>query len=283
MTLRSGNKYTRVTEQALLCSACGEVPTTSPCSIQCDNCKKIYHPACLGNEAPADNEPWSCKLCADPIVSKVSELTVSQVIKTARTLSDQIPPDQVNTRTSNVEDDTCSICHNNVGDDDLGLQCDNCDNWKHSTCLGLSDEEYDNLFTTEDVWECSDCAIPTVLPTFNEDDEDLAKVKWNSVSGIELFETVNNIYGQSTSWRRNLFKVPTGKAGQEFVEEVTKCLKHFNVGSPLEPVALKMVMIIFPLLLQKPSAKSKTKQHSEFLARRLDSWKQGSYQFLCMK
>ncbi len=94
MTLRSGNKYTRVTEQTLLCSACGEVPTTSPCSIQCDNCKKIYHPSCLGNEAPADNEPWSCKLCAAPIVSKVSELTVSQVIKTARTLSYQIPPDE---------------------------------------------------------------------------------------------------------------------------------------------------------------------------------------------
>ncbi len=105
--------------------------------------------------------------------------------------------------------------------------------------------------------------------------ESIDRVKWNGLCGIDFFDTINEIYEEATSWKRNLFKVPTGKAGQDFVAELTKCIKHFNIGSPLEPVALKMAMIIFPLLLQKPSKKSKAKEHSQCLARRLDLWDNG--------
>ena len=72
-----------------------------------------------------------------------------------------------------------------------------------------------------------------------------------------------------------MFKVPTGKAGQEFVTELTNCLKHFSAGTSLQPIALKMAMITFPLLLQKPSRKSKAKDHTNYLTKRLEWWKAG--------
>ncbi len=86
---------------------------------------------------------------------------------------------------------------------------------------------------------------------------------------------MNSTYDDTTSWRRNLFKVPTGKAGQEFIEEVTKCINHFSYNTALEPITLKLAMIAFPLLLQKPSSKSKASQHTEHLKRRIEIWKAG--------
>jgi hypothetical protein len=45
----------------------------------------------------------------------------------------------------------------------------------------------------------------------------------------------------------------------------------------MKDVALKAVMVMPALLLQKPSFKSKCKQHSECLQRRLNLWKLGDF------
>ena len=70
-----------------------------------------------------------------------------------------------------------------------------------------------------------------------------------------------------------MFKVPTGRVGQEFIEEVAKTLNHYNSGSHLESIALTMVLIMFPLLLQKPSQSSKSKDHAKYLEKRLVLWR----------
>ena len=57
--------------------------------------------------------------------------------------------------------------------------------------------------------------------------------------------------------------------------ELAFWLRQFNKGTKLNGVALKMVMIIPALLLQKPSAKSKAKQHMDSLRKRLELWHKG--------
>ncbi len=93
--------------------------------------------------------------------------------------------------------------------------------------------------------------------------------------GNEITEAVNHAYQNITKWRRNLFLVPTGKIGREFIDEVAKTITLFTSGSQMESVALSMVMIMFPLLLQKPSRKSKSKDHSKYLTNRLNMWRDG--------
>ena len=125
-------------------------------------------------------------------------------------------------------------------------------------------------------WECAECFIPPHIPPFVVRTEDKDRAKWHGLHGNELFNTINETYDEVIKWRRNLFKVPTGKAGQEFVTELTNCLKHFSAGTSLQPIALKMAMITFPLLLQKPSRKSKAKDHTNYLTKRLEWWKAGN-------
>ena len=60
-----------------------------------------------------------------------------------------------------------------------------------------------------------------------------------------------------------------------FIEELTFWLRQFNASSKLNPIALKALMILPSLMLQKPSARSKSKEHLECLIRRLELWKKG--------
>ena len=88
------------------------------------------------------------------------------------------------------------------------------------------------------------------------------------------------VYQIITRWKRNLFYLPTGKAGECFIEELTKVIVHFNTGGAFESVSLMMVTIMFPLLLQKPSPNSKASDHVRYLEKRMDMWKEGRLQDL---
>ena len=56
--------------------------------------------------------------------------------------------------------------------------------------------------------------------------------------------------------RRNMFKVPSGKAGKDLVNEMAFWVKQFNQQTKLNGVALKTLMILPTLLLQKTSRNS---------------------------
>ena len=81
-------------------------------------------------------------------------------------------------------------------------------------------------------------------------------------------------------WKLNLFKVPYGKAGKSFVSELARLFKAFATSSALESIALKAATLLPVLLLQKPSHKSKAKDHITCLERRLDTWQEGDLQEL---
>ncbi len=72
-----------------------------------------------------------------------------------------------------------------------------------------------------------------------------------------------------------VFKVPSGKAGKSFVEEMSNIIGYYTNGTAMEEIAITMVMIMPALLLQKPSKNSKSKLHAEYLEKRLSWWKKG--------
>ena len=68
-------------------------------------------------------------------------------------------------------------------------------------------------------------------------------------------QTVNGAYEEIVKWRRNIFLLPSGKAGKAFVKELTRLFSlAYADESPLECIALKACSVTQCLLLQKPHA-----------------------------
>ena len=99
---------------------------------------------------------------------------------------------------------------------------------------------------------------------------------WGSISYACFCDTVNHVYDEIVHYRRIIFNVPSGRAGRSFIEELTFWIKVSDLNS----VALKAFMVLPTLILQKPSATSKSKEHSEAIERRLALWKQGDLNLL---
>ena len=199
----------------------------------------------------------------------------------------------------------CGICHQQLDNETYQIGCDGrCQSWYHARCVNIDSKEYKKLAADScSEWLCPPCKGSTdqvsvssaisqaiqqiradvndnilpkvILPDPDTTSSSIDEAVWGGLKGAEISNAVNEAYRKAVTWKKNLFKVPTGKAGQEFIEEVTKVLGFFISGSHFESVAITMVMIMFPLLLQKPSQKSKSKDHSKRLAERLILWKSG--------
>ena len=88
-------------------------------------------------------------------------------------------------------------------------------------------------------------------------------------------ENVSSIYEKIVYWKKNIFLLPTGKRGRCFINERTRLIDTWIRGLQLKNIALKAVMIMPCLLLQKPSKYSKAKDHIKALERRLKLWTDG--------
>ena len=87
----------------------------------------------------------------------------------------------------------------------------------------------------------------------------------------DLGDAITAAYEKVIHWRQNLFMVPYGKTGGDFVDELAALIQSFvdsECGS-LKKVAWKAVTVICHLLLQKPNPTGFTTSHSEHLERRL--------------
>ena len=73
-------------------------------------------------------------------------------------------------------------------------------------------------------------------------------------------------YDEVVRWKRNLFMVPAWKAGYSFVSELSRLYKAYGESSTMEPIALMAAMTMPALLLQKPFARSKMKDHTTYNA-----------------
>ena len=114
------------------------------------------------------------------------------------------------------------------------------------------------------------------LPQF-EGIEALPAIAYNNTNPVEFKSTVDKIYEEMVTWKKNLFMLPTGKVAKDFIVLVTEWLRSYNTNSLFQGLAIKVVMILPSLLLQKPSATSKVKEHSRALGERLQFWKEGKF------
>ncbi len=99
---------------------------------------------------------------------------------------------------------------------------------------------------------------------------------WGLLSLSNISQVINAIYEEVVFWKRNLFMLPSGKVGKEYVEECSRLINEWVNDGPLRLVAIKALMIMPSLLLQKPSRTSKSKEHAEKLRKRMDLWKSGN-------
>ena len=95
---------------------------------------------------------------------------------------------------------------------------------------------------------------------------------WRTIDGTSFSRAINSAYYQAIHWIHNLFQVPWGKAGTSFVTELASVFCSYRESSALESVALRAAMVMPIVLLQKPHARSKAKDHLKCLE---DDWLSG--------
>ena len=90
-----------------------------------------------------------------------------------------------------------------------------------------------------------------------------------------LTSTIDKAYDEISQWRKNTFLVPYCRTERDFIDKLTEHINDWNNGAEGQHVSLKAAIVLLAVGLQKPSRKSKAKDHQECLAKRLALWKEG--------
>ena len=101
------------------------------------------------------------------------------------------------------------------------------------------------------------------------------KAQWHNLNGQEFVTLITSAYQEIVHWKPNHFMIPSGAQGKHFVNKLVHLLNAFATESPLESFAITAAMTMPALLLQKPHARSKSKDHIKCLSRRLHLWETG--------
>ena len=110
-----------------------------------------------------------------------------------------------------------------------------------------------------------------------EDIIEKSTYKWRGYANKQFEENISSIYEKIVYWKKNIFLLPTGECGRCCIDETTMLIDAWARGSPLKNIALKAVMIMPSLLLQKTSEDSKGKNHTKALERILKLWTDGHF------
>ena len=104
-------------------------------------------------------------------------------------------------------------------------------------------------------------------------------INWGKRSDGNAFvistSVITDSYIQITTWSKNVFLVPYGEVGRDFIDQVTLHINDWNSGSDNQHISLKAAFVLLAVGLQKPSPKSKAKDHQDVLSKRLILWRQG--------
>ena len=113
------------------------------------------------------------------------------------------------------------------------------------------------------------------LPHF----EELAEPQfvWGSLDGLNCVSIISKSYDVVVHWRPNLFRLPAGRTGEHFVKELSRLFTAFASKSSLESIALKAAFLFQNLILQRPSTKTRPKDISDHIDRRLSLWHEGAF------
>ncbi len=153
--------------------------------------------------------------------------------------------------------------------------------WFHLSCTNLTKQEFNEISDKE--WFCVQCTKDHVTPVNSSQPllpphvpcKDIESAVWGELKGQQIYDKLNTAYNTVVTWKRNLFKIPKGKFGKLFVSELGNLIKLWTEKSKFESVALTALHVFIPLMLQKPSRRSKNRDHIRYLSQRIQKWKQG--------
>ena len=139
----------------------------------------------------------------------------------------------------------CPICKITVTEEVNSICCTMCSTWIHQTCLHMDDEEFNQLSQPDAVWFCARCRLIKSN-----------KIKWGDLSGeVNIRDFVKSMYATIIGWKKNIFRLPRGKCGSDFIDELTRLINLFVNKTQWKRLALPIAHIFIPLMLQKPSSK----------------------------
>lgn len=147
----------------------------------------------------------------------------------------------------------------------------------HTTISQSLETPYEELNEQD---ENNQGTIQPNLPAFDILPSQIKEKSWGNLTYDGFCKEINYIYEEIVHFKRNIFNIPSGKAGKDFVAELTYWLKQFNTNADLNQIAFKAFMVLPSIILQKPSATSKSKEHSAAIERRLSLWRQGDLSIL---
>ena len=163
-------------------------------------------------------------------------------------------------------DPNCPVCREEVAHGQPGICCNQCKTWFHKPCLLMPEETYIELSNSDEDWYCMRCLSIRAN-----------KIKWGELDGeLSIKTCISATYREVISWRKNIFMLPRGKAGTDFLKELSRLLYLFIDDTKWSRIALSLVHIFLPLMLQKPSRKAKARDNSRFLTERLKHWSEGN-------
>lgn len=102
-----------------------------------------------------------------------------------------------------------------------------------------------------------------------------APFKWGKVDGKNVATQLDEAFEEQKKWRKNTFLPPSGHAGIAFVAEHARLASAYALKGPEEHIAMKAIMVMPALLLQKPDGKGGCKEFNTHLQRRMELWKAG--------
>ncbi|ROL51048.1 Histone-lysine N-methyltransferase 2C, partial [Anabarilius grahami] len=136
--------------ECTVCEACGQASDPGRLLL-CDDCDISYHTYCL--DPPLQNVPkgsWKCKWC---VLCNQCGATSPGLRCEWQNNYTQCGPCASLT--------VCPVCARNYREEELILQCRQCDRWVHASCQGLnSDEEVENA--ADEGFDCSLCRMHTM-------------------------------------------------------------------------------------------------------------------------
>ena len=91
---------------------------------------------------------------------------------------------------------------------------------------------------------------------------------------------ITSTYDVIVGWKKNIFRLPRGKCGDDFSKELARLINLFVNKTKWERLALPLVHIFIPIMLQLPSPKSKPRENAKYMTSRLERWKEGNIESL---
>ena len=128
--------------------------------------------------------------------------------------------------------------------------------------------------------------------TLNEQIENLIGNYWENIqekeprhipvqsgkNAADPAETIETIYNKIVYFKHhNMFTPSQGTTTEMMTREMTRIIEEYNNDTSGKAMAMKLLMIMPKLLLQKEHMKAKKKENDKAFRRRMEAWQKGEY------